>query len=111
VRPDVQRVYYSKNLMFIDEAKAGASREKLVEALSAEGVDVSVYTWTLLHTYPIFGESKYWRHKPVLCDKVPGCDEANQKAIQLPLWTTDQPELLEQYAAAFEKVWENRNLI
>lgn len=110
-RSDVQRVYYSKNLMFIDEAKAGVSREKLVEALSAEGVDVLVYTWTLLHTYPIFGESKYWRHMPVLCDKVPGCDEANRKAIQLPLWTTDQPELLEQYAAAFEKVWANRKSI
>ncbi len=108
-RPDVKRVYYSKNLMFIDEAKAGVSRDKLVQALKAEGVDVLVYTWTLLHTYPIFSESQWWRHMPVLPESVPGCDEANQKAIQLPLWTSEQPELLEQYATAFEKVWAHRD--
>lgn len=107
-RPDVRRVYYSQNLMFIDEAKAGISREKAVEALRAEGVEVSVYTWTLLHTYPIFSESQWWRHMPVLPESVPGCDEANQKAIQMPLWTSEQPELLEQYTTAFEKVWANR---
>lgn len=108
VRADMDRVYYSKNLMLIDEAKAGISREAAVKALQAEGVDVSVYTWTLLHTYPLFAESKYWRHMPVLPERVPGCDDANRMAIQLPYWTSDQPELVEQYAAAFEKVWANR---
>ena len=108
VRSGIDRVYYSKNLFFIDEAQAGFSREKAVEALQAEGVDVSVYTWTLLHTYPLMSESKYWRHMPVLPDAVPGCDQANRQAIQLPYWTSDQPELVEQYAAAFEKVWANK---
>ncbi|HDP34316.1 MAG TPA: twin-arginine translocation signal domain-containing protein, partial [Candidatus Hydrogenedentes bacterium] len=96
VRQDIQRVYYSKNLLFIDEAKAGFSREKAVQALRAEGVEASVYTWTLLHTYPIFSEEKWWRHMPVLPESVPGCNEANKKAIQLPLWTSEQPELVEQ---------------
>jgi dTDP-4-amino-4,6-dideoxygalactose transaminase len=107
-RPDIQRVYYSKNLMFIDEAKAGMSRETAVKALQAEGVDVSSYAWTLLHTYPIFSETKWWRHMPVLPETVPGCDEANRKAIQLPYFTSEQPELVEQYVAAFEKVWAHR---
>jgi len=108
VRQGIDRVFYSKNLMFIDEAKAGFSRDKAVAALQAEGVDVTAYTWTLLHTYPLMSESKYWRHLPVLPDAVPGCDQANQQAIQLPYWTSDQPELVEQYAAAFEKVWANK---
>ncbi len=109
VRPDTTRVFYSKNLMFIDEAKAGASRSALVKALQAEGVDVAEYGWKLLHTYPIFAEDKWWRHMPVLTDKVPGCDEANKQAIALPYFTSDQPELIEQYAAAFEKVWAHRD--
>jgi len=109
VRPDVQRVFYSQNLMFIDEKEAGMTRESAVKALAAEGVSVGTYGWTLLHTYPLFGESKYWRHMPVLPDAVPGCDEANRKAIRMPYFTSDQPELIEQYVAAFEKVWAHRD--
>ncbi|MBP8132183.1 MAG: DegT/DnrJ/EryC1/StrS family aminotransferase [Candidatus Hydrogenedentes bacterium] len=112
-RPDMQRVYYAANLMFIDEKKVGMSRETAVKALQAEGVDVGEYSWTLLHTYPIFSEEKWWRHMPVLPapDSVPGCDEANRTAIRLPYWTSEQPELVDQYAAAFEKVWAHRDAL
>jgi dTDP-4-amino-4,6-dideoxygalactose transaminase len=110
-RPDMQRVYYSKNLMFIDEKAAGMSRKSVVEALAAEGVDVSEYSWKLLHTYPVFQEEKWWRHMPVLPDpdSVPGCDEANRTAISLPYFTSEQPELIDQYIVAFEKVWAHRD--
>jgi dTDP-4-amino-4,6-dideoxygalactose transaminase len=106
-RPDMRRVYYAKNIMFIDEKKADMSRAAAVKALKAEGVDVSEYSWTLLHTYPVFAEGKWWRQMPVLPDpnSVPGCDEANRTAILMPYWTSDQPELVEQYTKAFEKVW------
>lgn len=109
VRPDISRVFYSKNLMFIDETKAGAPRAALVKALKAEGADVAEYGWTLLHTYPIFSENQWWRHMPVLPDKVPGCDQANKQAISLPYFTSDQPELIDQYAQAFEKVWAHKD--
>lgn len=110
VRPGIERVFYSRNLMFIDEQEAGMSRAAVVKALQAEGVEVVAYSWTLLHTYPVFGESQWWRHMPVLPEEgsIPGCDEANRKAISLPYWTSDQPELVEQYAKAFEKVWAHR---
>ncbi len=106
----IERVYYSKNLLFIDEAKAGVSRAAVVKALQAEGVDVLEYSWTLLHTYPMMAEQQWWRHMPVLCapESVPGCDQANRQAIQLAHFTSDQPELTEQYAKAFEKVWAHR---
>lgn len=108
VRPDMERVFYSKNLMFIDEKRAGAPIGALIKALKAEGVGVAKYNWTLLHTYPIFSESQWWRHMPVLPDKVPGCDEANKQVISLPVFTSEHPELVEQYAKAFEKVWAHR---
>lgn len=111
IRPGIQRVFYSRNLMFIDEQKAGMSRAAAVKALKAEGVDVVEYNWTLLHTYPIFSEPQWWRHMPVLPteESIPGCHEANRTAISLPYWTSDQPELVEQYARAFEKVWAHRD--
>ncbi len=109
-RPDMDRVYYSKNTMFIDEAEAGMSRAVAVNALRAEGADVNECRWTLLHTYPVFAENEWWRHMPVLPEEgsVPGCDQLNRTAIHLPYWTSDQPELVEQYVAAFEKVWAHR---
>jgi dTDP-4-amino-4,6-dideoxygalactose transaminase len=110
-RPDIKRVYYSSNLMFIDEKKAGMSRNAAVEALKAEGAEVTEYSWTLLHTYPAFQESEWWRAMPVLPEPstLPGCDEANRTAISVPYFTTQQPELMEQYVAAFEKVWAHRD--
>jgi len=109
VRPDIDRVFYSKNLMFIDEKKANAPIGALIKALKAEGVGVAKYNWTLLHTYPLFSESQYWRHMPVLPDKVPGCDVANKQVISMPVFTSEHPELVEQYAKAFEKVWAHRD--
>jgi hypothetical protein len=53
-------------------------------------------------------EEKWWRHLPVLPDKVPGCDEANRRLMYLPLFTSEVPELVEQYVEAFEKVWAHR---
>jgi hypothetical protein len=39
---------------------------------------------------------------------LPGSEEANRTAIALPYFTSDVPELVDQYALAFEKVWANR---
>lgn len=113
VAPGVDRVFYAKNIMFIDEKKAGMSRTAAVKALKAEGVDVSEYNWTLLHTYPVFSETQWWRHMPVLPepDSIPGCEEVNRTAVLMPYFTSDQPELVEQYVKAFEKVWAHRESI
>ena len=108
VRPECQRVYYSRNLLFLDSAKAGMSREACVNALAAEGVDIMAYSWTMLHNYTIFRESQWWHHLPVMPDKLPGCDESNRTAISLPYFTSECPELADQYVKAFEKVWAHR---
>lgn len=108
VRPDMDRVYYSSNLMLVDEAKAGMSREAIVKALKAEGVRAATYSWTLLHTYPLFQESKWWHHVPEQPGELPGSAQANRTAISIPYFTTEVPQLVDQYIQAFEKVWAHR---
>ncbi len=110
VRTDCQRVYYNRNFLFLDEAKAGMSRAACLKALKAEGVHVGPYNGlgNLLHTYPIFQEPHWWHHLPAVPDKMPGCDEARRTGLQLPYFTCDAPELVDQYAKAFEKVWAHR---
>jgi dTDP-4-amino-4,6-dideoxygalactose transaminase len=106
-RPDMKRVYYASNLLFIDEKEAGMSREKCVKALQAEGVRCSVHTYALQHKLALYAEERWWHHKPLI-PELPGSEQANQTTISLPLITSDLPELVDQYAAAFEKVWAHR---
>ena len=108
VRPDVDRVFYSANLMFLDEAKAGMSRAACIKALQAEGVGVGNYGWSLLHNYVIFKEEKWWHHLPAQPGSLPGCDQANRTTIRMPYFTSEVPELIDQYVKAFEKVWAHR---
>ncbi|MBN1911719.1 MAG: DegT/DnrJ/EryC1/StrS family aminotransferase [Pirellulales bacterium] len=108
-RPDMDRVYYWGNPLFLDEKKAGMTRAQVVRALKAEGVDASVFEWTLVHTFPFFREAKWWNHAPADPGELPGSKRANATAILLPKWNAEQPELCEQYAQAFEKVWAHRD--
>jgi dTDP-4-amino-4,6-dideoxygalactose transaminase len=108
-RPDVKRVYYWCNALFLDEKKAGVSREAVVKALAAEGVRAAAFEWTLLHTYPFYQEAKWWAHAPVIPRELPGSNLANSTAISVAFWHANQPELVEQYARAFEKVWAHRD--
>ena len=109
--PGIHRVFYSRNFLFIDEKKAGMTRDAVVAALKAEGMDVAPYTLKLQTEYPIYKEDKWWRHMPVLGESFPGCDEANRTALSLPYFTSAQPELVEQYANAFEKVWAHKDTL
>ena len=106
-RKDTKRVYYSSNMLILDKKKAGAERGAILKALAAEGVPASTYGWKLLHTYPYFQEAKWWHHQPANPGKLPGSDRANLTTISIPIFRSDQPELADQYVAAFEKVWAN----
>lgn len=107
-RKDVQRVYYSSNLIFLDEAKAGFSREALIKALKAEGVRASAGDYPCQHKYTVYSEAKWWHHPPNVPESLPGSEEVNRRAVNLALFTAEAPELVEQYAAAFEKIWAHR---
>jgi len=107
-RPDAKRVYWAGNLLFIDEARAGCPKEALLKALRAEGVRIGAGDYPEQHKFKIYSEAKWWDHQPAVPEILPGCAEVNRKAAILPLFYEDAPDLIEQYVAAFEKVWAKR---
>jgi perosamine synthetase len=109
-RSDMTRLHYSWNMLFIDPAEAGMSREGCVKALQAEGVRTSALSYRLQHKCPLYAEATWWHHKPTI-PELPGSEQANATAVSLPYFTTDVPELVDQYAKAFEKVWAHRRSI
>lgn len=106
-RPDQQRVYYSSNVIFLDEAAASTSRAVLVKALKAEGVLCDSGDYPEQHKNAIYQEEKWWHHKPTVAN-LPGTTSVNNRAINVRLARREAPELIEQYAQAFEKVWAHR---
>jgi len=106
--PGVKRVYWSKNQLFVDPAKAGMSRETVVKALKAEGVGIGNLNYSISHRDAAFNEPEWWHHAPVIPDKLPGLEETLRTGISLPRFTKPVPELIDQYVQAFEKVWAHR---
>ncbi len=109
-RKDMERIHYSWNMLFIDEKEAGMTRDQAVNALVAEGVKTSSFGYRLQHKLPLYAEAQWWHHLPTI-PELPGSEKANATAIPLPYFTSEQPELVEQYVKAFEKVWAHRREI
>ena len=107
-RPDQKRVYYTANMLFLDEKKAGFSRDALLKALVAEGVSASFWDYPEQHKLKIYSEPKWWHHPPTIPDRMPGNEQVNHTHIFLPLLYGEASELNDQYVRAFEKVWAHR---
>ena len=107
-RKDVDRIYYNANRFHLNETEAGMSREACVKALRAEGVSVGAASAQFVCKNPIFQESEWWHHQPVIADRFPGAAEVDKCGLSLPYFTKEMPELTEQYITAFEKVWAHR---
>lgn len=110
-RPDQKRVYYNNNMLFLDEKKAGMSRNTLLKALKAEGVAASVWEYPENHKYTVYSEPQWWHHAPNVPKTLPGCQEVNSRVLSIPLFRQEAPELVEQYVKAFEKVWAHRDQV
>lgn len=106
-RPDAQRLYYDANVLFVEESEAGISRDRLIQALNAEGVAAKPFIYRLQHKCALYAEEGWWHHKPTI-PELPGSEKANATSIWLPYFTSPVPELVEQYAKAFEKIWAHR---
>jgi perosamine synthetase len=107
-RSDQQRVYYHRNMLLIDFKKLGFSRDSLVKALHAEGVDVNFWDYPEQHKLKIYSEAKWWNHPPKIPESMPGDAYINANHIFLPIIYGEAPELTRQYVSAFEKVWAHR---
>ena len=84
------------------------SREALLKALRAEGVSASIWDYPLQHRLKIYSEAKWWHHTPKIPEAMPGGDQVNANHIFLPLFHGEAAEVIDQYVAAFEKVWAHR---
>lgn len=104
----VKRVYWRWNILFLDPAKAGMSRDAAIKALKAEGVAAGPLNYSTSHRDTAFNEPEWWHHAPVIPDRLPGLEEALKTGISLPRFTKPVPELIDQYVASFEKVWAHR---
>ena len=110
-RPDQKRAYYYANMLLLDEAQAGFSRDALLKALRAEGVRASVWDYPEQHKLKIYSEAKWWHHKPETPASLPGTTQVNRTHIFVALCYGEAPELLDQYVKAFEKIWANRSAL
>ncbi len=109
LRPDQTRIYYNGNRLLFDEKKAGFSKAAAVKALRAEGVSVSVIeTLQEQHKFKLYSEAKWWHHAPQIPDVLPGDEELKKRSMSIPLFYEEVPEVVEQYARAFEKVWAHK---
>ncbi|HWR52809.1 MAG TPA: DegT/DnrJ/EryC1/StrS family aminotransferase, partial [Bryobacteraceae bacterium] len=110
-RPDQDRVYYNASMLLLDEQKAGFKRDALLKALQAEGVRATIWDYPEQHKLKIYSEARWWHHAPVIPETMPGNKQVNATHIFMPLIHGEAPELLDQQARAFEKVWAHRSAL
>lgn len=107
-RPDAKRVYWGAHLLFLDQAKAGCSKDALMKALRAEGVPISNGSYDEQHKYKLYAEAKWWHHPVEIPAELPGTAQVNRTAARMPLFYGEADDVIEQYVKAFEKVWARR---
>jgi dTDP-4-amino-4,6-dideoxygalactose transaminase len=110
-RGDQKRVYYHRNMLFVDFKKLGFSRDALLKALKAEGVDVNFWDYPEQHKLKIYSEEKWWHHPPAIPASMPGNAYVNANHIFLPIFYEEAPEEIGQYVRAFQKVWSHKSAL
>jgi len=112
----VQRVYFEYHVR-IDSRRLGIPIKTLVEALRAEGCDVQLPRYPLVHQQPMFTEGAFAAIARLPADiapptynpdALPGTTLANQGMIRLPAFPSATRDLLDQYVVAFRKVMAER---
>ncbi len=105
---DQRRVFYHRNMLFLDFKKLGFSRDALLKALQAEGINVTIWDYPEQHKLKIYSEPKWWHHPPTIPQSMPGNAYVNANHIFLPLFYDEASDVIDQYVKAFQKVWSHR---
>jgi dTDP-4-amino-4,6-dideoxygalactose transaminase len=115
----VQRVYF-EFLVRYDQSRTGLPIKELARALQAEGALVGAPRYPLLHQQPMFtegtwakiarlsGEAAQRTYDPA---DLPHTIAGNASLLKLPNFPSADRALLDQYAAAFEKVLAQVNAV
>ena len=119
--PHIKRVYFEFLVRYRPQ-RTGLSIDSLVEALKAEGCDISYPRYPLLHQQPLFTEGAFSRIgafaamelaqlPQYLPNALPETEKANGDLIRLPTFPFAEMPLLQQYVDAFQKVMNHPELI
>lgn len=130
--------YLSGHIEFDSDQLGGVSREKLMQALEAEGAQVTSPSrkdsriphtnglWRMLHKHPVFAGNKYgtqdilWEVLGENATKVDYSDvslpvtedpEVPYDTIKVPSFTRPAGDLIDQYVAAFDKIATNADAL
>ncbi len=112
--PHVERVYFEYMIRYDDE-RGNPPIEALMEALRAEGCDAQWPRYPLVHQQPIFTEGCFAKIAGIAGrsnstlpayteNALPKTEAANRQFLKLPAFPSAEPDLLDQYIAAFKKV-------
>lgn len=98
---------------WIDFTELGISRETIVAALNAEGIEVSIPASPSLHKLALFNSENFsirgYKKQDNSNNKYPNAESYLNGLLSLPTFTGKRDEkALEQTMLAFEKVWGNR---
>ncbi len=109
--------FYGYRLLYNADELDGLSVETFIEALQAEGAEVTGCDFPLLHTLPLFAEGfdLYGGDRGPLAGDYPGYREGDlpvseavhRRVLALPAFTDPKPGVLDQYMEAFRKVVAN----
>lgn len=102
----MRRVYYQFEMIY-DERATGIPKQKVIDSLMAEGARVAHERYPLQHEQPVYRRSEFWTRPPEPPASLPACEEIIPKIIQLPTFATCKERVVDEYIAAFEKVWAN----
>ncbi len=111
ISPGHKRVYYYQNMLLLDFKKLGFSRDTLVKALKAEGIQVKFWDYPEQHKLKIYSEARWWHHPPQIPESMPGDAWVNANHIMLPLLYGPADDVIAQYVKGFEKVWAGRGTL
>ena len=123
IRKDCTHVYYVYAII-IDTEQLGVSRNRIYEALSAEGVPGVAQSYINLHLLPMYQQKIAYgskgfpwtiAHREVdyrkgICPVAEHLQDYNYLGIELCLHEFNHPEI-DLMIAAFEKVWNNLELL
>lgn len=110
--PGTTRVYFEHLVRYDPTAFGGLPVATLIDALQAEGCQVTGPRYPLVHEQPFFSEG-HWRrvarlapgdHADYRLPDLPVSHAVQANMLRLPSFPWAAPDLIEQYAVAFEKV-------
>jgi len=112
--PGSLRGFYGSPCLY-DYEQAKVSRGTFIEALTAEGADVGTgyrnwYRAPLMQDLSLYRQlwvdefANGTRYRPLPAGALPNTESVLARTLTIPAWGAPAPELVGQYAAAFQKV-------